>query len=98
MATTNSPLTINLPGPLAKRLEDEAVKKGVEKSMLLMSAAYAAVINPPKLPDQEDSIQVSFRVSTALRQKLAKVAREKEASISQIMVESLKHQLDEKPW
>jgi len=101
MTTANSrngPLTIALPAALARKLEDESKKRGLEKSMLLMEAALGAVIDPPKIVNEEDSIQVSFRVPANLRQELARLARERETSISQLVQEALKRRIEAAPW
>ena len=73
--TGNAPLTIALPAALSHKLEAEAKKRGVEKSMLLMEAALGAVIDSPKIANQENAVQASFRIPPVPRQKLSKLAR-----------------------
>ena len=98
MASVNAPLTIVLPPALLQKLDAEAKKRGVERTMLLLEAALGAVIDPPKVTNQDNAVQVSFRIAPSLRQKLAKVARERETSISQLLQETLKRRIDSAPW
>jgi predicted DNA-binding protein len=95
---SNNPLAIEFPAEMAKRIDAESKRRGIDRTTLLLKIAHDVIVDPPKIPIQDRPVQVSFRAPNAVKEKLKKAADGQNVSIGEIMRESLKRWFEVKPF